>query len=92
MLVQVDEAGGDDVAGRVDDARALERSRRHRFDHPAADADVAHGVEPRFGIHDAAVGDDQVVRRGRGRRRAGRGNQECSDRDESVSTGHGRAG
>ena len=62
------------------------------LDRPAADADMPHGVEARFGIHDAAVGDDQVVRRGRGRRRAGRGNQECSDRDESVSTGHGRAG
>ena len=61
MLVQVDEAGRDDVTGGVDDARAGERRLGDRRDRAAADADVAHGVEARLGIHHPAVGDDEVV-------------------------------
>src|SRR5438128_2499637 len=62
VLVKIDEAGGDDVIRRVDDTRAVERRLRHRGDLPRRDADMANAIEPGFGIDDAAVRDDQVVR------------------------------
>jgi len=46
MLVQVDEPGGDHQAGRIDDASARQRLVRYARDAIAADADVAHGVQP----------------------------------------------
>ena len=41
----------------------VERRLRHGLDLPAPDPDVAHGVEPRLGIHDASVGDHEIVGR-----------------------------
>ena len=63
VLVQIDEARRDDVAGRVDDAGTGERRFGDRLDRPAADADMPYSVEARFRIHHAAVGDHQVVSR-----------------------------
>ena len=63
VLVQIHEARGDDVAGRVDYAGTGERRFGDRLDLPGADAHVAHGVKARFRIHHATVGDHQVVSR-----------------------------
>lgn len=59
--VEVDEAGGDDVAGGVEGGFAGEGCLRDGGDAAGADADVAGGVEFGGGVHDAAVGDDEVV-------------------------------
>ena len=43
------------------DARAVERRLRDRGDFAGPDADVAHRVEARRGIHDPAVRDDEIM-------------------------------
>ena len=60
VLMEVDEAWGDHMAGRVDHPGSLERRLRDRFDGAPADADVANAVEPRLRIHDAPAGNHQV--------------------------------
>ena len=52
---------------------ARQRRLGHDLDLPAPDADVAHGVEPRLGIHDASVGDHEIVGRRLFTRRTPRG-------------------
>jgi hypothetical protein len=61
--MEVDEAGRDDVARRVDDPAPAERCLGHDGDASAGDAHVPDGVEPGRGVHHAPVGDDEVVRR-----------------------------
>ena len=61
VLVQVDEAGGDDESGGVDDAASGERVGGDAGDLAVADADVAHGVETGFGVHDAPAFEDEVI-------------------------------
>ena len=61
MLVKVDEAGGDDEAGGVDDPASAERSGGDAGDFAVADADVADGIECGLGIDDAAAFDREVI-------------------------------
>lgn len=58
VRVEIDEAGGDDEAFRVDRFAAWKGSGADGGDATVADADVAGGVELGFGIHGAAIGDD----------------------------------
>jgi hypothetical protein len=60
VLVQVDEPRRHHVSAGVDRRRSVERRFRDRADHAAADADVAHGIETRLGIHHAAAAQDEV--------------------------------
>ena len=61
VRVQVDEARGDHEAGDVEHYRAGEGAFGYRGDLPGADGDVAHGVEARFGVHDAPAREHDVV-------------------------------
>ena len=63
--VQLDEPGRDDETTSIDRAVAAQWAVTDRLDAVADDANVRHAVEPALGIHDAAVGDDEVVRRRR---------------------------
>jgi hypothetical protein len=91
VFVEIDETRRHDVASCIDDALPGEWRFRDRVDLPGPDADVAHGVEPRLGIHDASVGDDEVV----GRRRLLRGQRQRAaqtDEGKDVKAGHGAEG
>ena len=61
MLVEVDEPG--DTTWRVASITRTPLSgvSDSDLDRPAPDPDVAHGIESRLGIHDASVGDDEIV-------------------------------
>src|SRR6185503_6636528 len=61
VRVEVDEAGSDDQALGVDGLAAAQRAGGHGSDLSGADADVADSVEIGGGVHDAAVGDYEVV-------------------------------
>ncbi len=70
MLVQIDEAGRDDEVFRIDFQLASQRTRGDDGDSSAVDAHAAHGVEAGFGVHHAAVLENNVVRlRGEERRK-----------------------
>ena len=62
VLVEVDEAGSDHEAARVDRRAALERRRADHADDASGDTDVPNGVRVRLGIHHAAIGDDEIER------------------------------
>ena len=62
MLMQVHEAWRNHEAGSIDHACTLEGLLRDRGDLSFPDPEVPDGIEPRFGVHHAAVGDYQVVR------------------------------
>jgi hypothetical protein len=61
VLVQVDEAGGDDQARGMDDSASGQGSGGDACDFAVTDADVANGVEAGFGVDDAAAFEDQIV-------------------------------
>ena len=62
MRVDVDEAGHDELAARVERCGGLGRERRFDGrDSAGSDADVAHGVEPQRRVDDAPALDDEVV-------------------------------
>ena len=65
VRVQLDEPGRDDEAAGVDRSVAAQRTVANRLDAVADDAHVRHAVESALGIHDTAIGDDEVVRSGR---------------------------
>ncbi len=71
VLVKIDEAGGDDHAFGVERGFGFQRTGGQRADFARGDADVAYFVEAGFGIHDLAVGDDDVVSGVIGSRRRG---------------------
>lgn len=60
MPVEVDEARADDQASSVDGGAAGERGLADGGDFSAVDSDVAWSIEVRFGVKDAASGDDGV--------------------------------
>jgi hypothetical protein len=67
--MQVDEPRREDQPAPVDAPAALKRTRFDRGDRPAADADLAGRIEPRFRVHHPRAVDDEIeVRRLRGRR------------------------
>src|SRR5687768_8202523 len=61
MLMEIDEARRNDEAFRIDDSAAYQFGSRDRFDGPAGDTNVAHGVESRFGIDHSAIKNDDIV-------------------------------
>ena len=61
VLVQIDETGRDDHAGRVQRRAPAEPLRADGADHAVADADVPDRVQVRLRIDHAAVADDDVV-------------------------------
>jgi hypothetical protein len=65
--VQFDEPWRDDEAAGVNRSMAAQRTVTDRLDAAADDADVRHAVESGLGIHDMAIGDDEVVGGGRAR-------------------------
>ena len=88
VFVKIDEAGGDDQAFGVERSFGFQRSGGQRADFAGGDAHVSYFVEAGFGIHDVAVGDDDLVGGVIGARRRGgagfegeRCDQGCCDRD-----------
>jgi hypothetical protein len=61
MLVQIDKSGRNRKARGVDDAFARERLCGNANNSAIADADIAHGVEAGFGVHDAPAFEDKIV-------------------------------
>src|SRR5882762_10127355 len=59
VLVQIDESGSDDQAVAVNDTPPAQRFGRDADNLPVADADVAHGIEAGFGVHDASALEDK---------------------------------
>src|SRR5579871_6780396 len=59
--MKIDEAWGDDQSLSVDRRFALQRARRNGGNAAPANADVAHGIEARFGIHHSSVGDHNII-------------------------------
>jgi len=66
VRVQVDEAGGHHVAARVQRVAPAQRRPADGRDGAVADPHPAQGVQPGFRVDGAAVGDHEIVRRGRG--------------------------
>src|SRR5690349_3265135 len=83
MRVDVDEAGSDDLARRVDDAGCARLDcGRDGDDRVTADRDVTAIPRRPSPVDDARVADDEVERRGLGRE----GNRDAeSDRDATES-------
>jgi hypothetical protein len=67
VRVQFDEPWRDDEAAGINRSMAAQRTVTDRLDAAADDADVRHAVESGLGIHDVAIGDDEVVGGGRAR-------------------------
>jgi hypothetical protein len=60
--VQVDEARRDDQTVRIELPLAVQALLAQRLDPAVADADIAHGVEARFRVHDASPRNHDIVR------------------------------
>jgi hypothetical protein len=61
VLVEIDESGSDDETAGVNDAPSAQRLGGDAGDLAVADADVAHGIQASFGIHDAAALEHKIV-------------------------------
>jgi hypothetical protein len=88
VLMQIDEARSDDEARRVNERATAQALGGNGADDAAADAHVAYGVEPRLGIDDAAVRDDDVVRLDRLKRRGIRDADDGQDGDHRRGALH----
>src|SRR6478609_4036220 len=63
MRMNIDQAGRDDLAPRIDHVRRVAcNARLNAYDSPAGDGNVADSVEPDRGIDHAPAFDDQVDR------------------------------
>jgi hypothetical protein len=58
VLVQINETGGNDEPSRADRMTPAEWSRRNAGDLPVTDANIAYGIEPGLGVHDATAFQD----------------------------------
>ena len=61
MLVEIDKTGRDHQAGCIHFQLATQRAGRDRGDLAASDADAAHGIQAGFGVHHAAMLQNDVV-------------------------------
>jgi len=60
VLMQVNESGSDDQASGMDDTASAERVGRDADNLAVEDANVAHGIEAGFGIHDTSAFEHEV--------------------------------
>jgi hypothetical protein len=61
VLVQIDKAGSDNQAAGMNDAASEECLGRDADYLSVADADVPHGIEAGFGIHDASAFEHKII-------------------------------